>query len=302
MTQAGATLDLDTVLHGVLGVLKTEFGQKDPTATPYVMLYDDREDVLELPAVVREFYQPTHPEYRDRVRLPLSGKGITCDIARKARFKKDMLVENVKNVHKDQVRYVEVNTDTQSELCAGLVSEERLLGVLVIKSDILTAFNEDDEKLFEMAARQVALALDRLDRSALAQRRVSVAGAMAWASDIAHDINSDVGYIRNRASWLKTTEKAISSDGIAWAGEIDERAGQLADTVRDPRGQWDDPALFSLKQLLEQKVPWWRKTNAPNVKIEITSEDDHTRLRLQGADLARGASPTAQRRRSDGQG
>ena len=92
---------------------------------------------------------------------------------------------------------------------------------MVLKSPQLRAFTTEDEQLFELVAEQVAAALERANQ--VAEKRVSdyLTGATAWASELAHDINVDVGYIRNRAYWLREREPNITVLGKQWAREID---------------------------------------------------------------------------------
>lgn len=276
-TRAGATLKEDNVVRGVLDVLRNEFRRsEDDTTAPYFMRYDERDRVLRLHDVAREFYQPDRPQYQHRVRLPLETKGrgekigITVRVARLALAKKRIVVENVPDVHRDP-DYVEVNSKTQSELCAGLFSSERLLGALVIKSARLAAFDEDDKRLFTMAAQQVALALERLERAAKERRNDSIAGAVAWAADIAHDRNSRVGFIRNRAYWLLQREAGLSEQGKEWVQQIDQHATEIADMARDAGSGRSEPRTFVLDELLRDKLDEWRASRAVQVTLDVTT-------------------------------
>lgn len=215
-TQAGASLKEDEVLRGVLTALRNEFQRNDGDMTaPYIMLHDERECVLELPAVAREFYEPTKPEYRDRVRLPVDGRGITCRTARKALAEKRIVIDNVKDVRDEKEDYVEVNASTRSEMAAGLVSDGRLLGVLVIKSDRPAAFGEEDEKLFETTARQVAIALDRVAAArqrVLDTKRLTV---LAWRSEIAHEVRRSLNALSSIRVWFDSYLKMTNNPAPA---------------------------------------------------------------------------------------
>jgi GAF domain-containing protein/ActR/RegA family two-component response regulator len=139
-TKADIPLDKDAVLRRVLASLRDEFQRvaKNETA-PYIMLYDDRRKVLELPEVARDFYEPDKPEYRERVCLPLHGNGITCRTARHALDAGQIVIDNVRDVLLDD-DYEEVNSKTRSELCAGIVIEKRLMGALGIFLKIIKDF------------------------------------------------------------------------------------------------------------------------------------------------------------------
>jgi GAF domain-containing protein len=275
-TSAGATLDLDEVLRGILTALRDEF-QRDPAddTRPYIMLYNERDNALELPRVAREFYRPDRPEYQARVRLPLDGPGITPRTARRALAERKIVADNVKDVHADPA-YEEVNSETESEICAGLVSGERLLGALVIKSNRRAAFDAEDEKLFEMAAHQVAIALDRLDRAARVERDASVAGAVAWAADIAHDLKSTVGLIRNRAYWLLQREADLSEQGKVWAEQIDQYAVQIAQMgqmAHDVGLRRKEPECFALEEMLCERIASWKSTRSVQVALEVNTTE-----------------------------
>ena len=80
--------------------------------------------------------------------------------------KNEIIVQLVNDVVAEG--FVRFKLDTRSELCAGLVSDERFLGVLVLKSSQVGAFTEEDKQLFKLVAEQVALAIDRAEQAASA--------------------------------------------------------------------------------------------------------------------------------------
>jgi signal transduction histidine kinase len=177
-----------------------------------------------------------------------------------------MVTENVPDVL-DATRekdYVEANSSTRSELCIGLIREGKLLGVLVLKSSKVGAFSKEDERLCELVAHQVAVALERA--SEVAEKRVSdyLTGAMAWAADVAHDINVDVGYIRYRTSWLLGAVQ--EEEQREWVREIDQRAGELADKARDDRSERKEAPVL-LSPFLEKKVREWHVRHSPDTRI-----------------------------------
>src|SRR5438105_4755441 len=65
---------------------------------------------------------------------------------------------NVGDVHADP-RYMEVLTSCRSEICVPISAGTRVLGVLGIQSDQLSAFTQDDERLLSAYARLLAMAL-----------------------------------------------------------------------------------------------------------------------------------------------
>ena len=198
---AGALWARDQVLRAILTALRDHFGRYVADASPYLLLYNTDEQVLELPEEAREFYPSTTGD-ADPIRLPLDALRIASKVARRCLDEKRGVVVNIPDVPVE-TDYVAPDSIIRSELCAGLWRDENLLGALVLKSPQINAFTKEDAQLFELVAEQVAAALDRANQ--VAEKRVSdyLTGAMAWASDLAHDINVDVGYIRNRAYWLR---------------------------------------------------------------------------------------------------
>jgi signal transduction histidine kinase len=143
-----------------------------------------------------------------------------------------------------------------------------LLGTLGLKSPQHHAFTRDDEKLFELVAEQAAAALEGANQ--VAEKRVTdyITGAMAWAADVAHDINVDISYIRYRAYWLREREPGITAQGKQWAREIDDRAGELADKARDESSERSKVPL-EINVFLEKKVREWQPRACPNTKINF---------------------------------
>jgi len=84
---------------------------------------------------------------------------------------------------------------------------------------------------------------------------------------VAHDINSEVGHIRNRAYWL-SEEPCLSDAGKHYAGEIDSSARLLAGTLASVRAEQQAEAeRFVLEDLLKQKVDAWLRDRAPGVGV-----------------------------------
>jgi signal transduction histidine kinase len=260
---AGAYWERDKVLPAILVALRDHFAQYLAHATPYLLLYNDDDKVLELPEEARSFY-PTQEGSTQPVRLSLDAPRIVSKVARRCLEEKRAVVEN-RDVTKE-TDYEPPDTETQSELCAGLWRDGNLLGVLVLKSRQSDAFTEEDEKLFELVAEQAAAALERANQ--VAEKRVSdyLTGAMAWASDIAHDINVDISYIRYRTYWLRERDLGITEQGKAWAREIDARAGELADKARDESSARAG-ILVDFGGSLEKKVRDWQARSCPNTRI-----------------------------------
>src|SRR6185503_15587179 len=92
----------------------------------------------------------------------------------------------------------------QSELCVSLMgTKTNLLGVLVLERDKRNGFDSADEELVKTVAQHLSIAIERAKQSEELAFRSTVAAQTAWAADIAHEINNEVGQIRNWAYMLR---------------------------------------------------------------------------------------------------
>lgn len=111
-------------------------------------------------------YQISAP-YKHPERLAV-GEGIVGEVAAggKPRYVPD--VTSVPN-------YLAIDARTRSELCAPIISDTRILGVINAESTRLNAFTADDENLLTTLASQLATALEKLRLLATerAQRRAA---------------------------------------------------------------------------------------------------------------------------------
>jgi len=67
----------------------------------------------------------------------------------------------VGDVAKDQ-RYLKIRPDVRSELCVPLQIQNRVIGVVNIESNIVDVYTEDDQRLLESIAAQIAIALQNM--------------------------------------------------------------------------------------------------------------------------------------------
>lgn len=241
----GTTLDLDGTLRGVLTTLRDHFA--DRGVQPCVLTYNSTQRALEFPTASLEFY---HSDYPVRVHsLDVDAKhNIVCKVARQALETRSVKLENVRNVDADS-NYIRAIGSTCSELCLALLSTEKrdLLGVLVLESDKPNAFNHDDEDLIKGVGPSISIAIERAKQSAELNFQTSVAAATAWISEMAHDLNSAVGAIRDHADWLQTK---LSGDLLHRALVIDSHAGRLAEITEAPYRQ----GAFALDDWLQEHL------------------------------------------------
>ncbi|MCP4357690.1 MAG: GAF domain-containing protein, partial [Chloroflexi bacterium] len=224
----GQTLDLDTALGKVLRKLMDLF----PNAKPVVLIYDAAHQRLAFAPASFEFYPLTTSQYAQIRHLRV---GENCDslvgtAAQMSLNSREMEVLNVGDVSKYS-QYMEVVSDTKSQLSVTLMNDGRLLGVFALESPILNAFEEIDLAFIRGVGHQISVALDRAHRSGQLRFRTMVAGMMAWAAEIAHDINRELGYIRNRTYWILEENDASDSRRRSWAHEIDDSVERLVEAM-----------------------------------------------------------------------
>jgi GAF domain-containing protein/DNA-binding response OmpR family regulator len=218
----GTALDLNQLLQKVLASLVSSF--KD--TTPCVFIYNKDDSLLEFAPASMEFYHIEDPEFSDLRALQLNGSSIASRVARRALQERKVVCENILDVYNDP-DYFPLIYSTKAELSISLVSNSELLGVLVLERSGAHKFDQDDEELARAVAQQISVAIDRAQQSARLNFSRSVATITAWAADIAHEVNREVGTIRNCAYLIR--EKAIYPDEIQkYADMIEESAASLS--------------------------------------------------------------------------
>lgn len=146
--EVGQSLQLEKVLDILYSQLRAIFG---PDIDPGVLLYDETNQELHVPYPDRFGLRM---DMADKVapRTIKVGEGICGWVAE---YKQAL---NVPDVNQDP-RYLELLRTTQSELAVPILLGERLVGVLDIESPTPGKFSEDEQRLLEAVANQVAAAI-----------------------------------------------------------------------------------------------------------------------------------------------
>ncbi len=256
----GTELNIEEIMANVLEKLQILF----QNTALCILLYDEDEKALKFAPRTLQYYKIINPEFQSMRDFPIHEKNngsIACKAARKAlatRRQEPVHVSDVKN----DPDYLPLNPKTSSELCVSLMSGNgKLLGVLALEREG-NIFDPDDIALVETVAHQLGQAIERSQQSEQLAFKSTVATMTAWASDIAHDINSEVGRIRGNAYLIKqiSEEQKIAN----YADEIDESAKILSSV-----GPWSYQARkeilldISLQGFLEQIV------SQRNVHLEL---------------------------------
>lgn len=270
----GTELNIEEIMVNVLEKLKVLF----QNTALCVLLYDEDKKALEFAPRTLQYYEIINPEFQDFRTFHLDEKkngSIACRVARQALLTRRQEHSIVSDVSGDP-DYLPLNPKTIAELCFSLMdSGGNLLGVLALERDE-SAFDNDDVALVEAVAHQLGQAIERSQRSERLAFKETVATMTSWASDIAHDINSEVGQIRGNAYLIK--QMTTDLDVIQTVDEIDKSAKNLTSV-----GPWSTqakkeiPLDDSLRSFLKPIV------NQRNVKLE---------LNLQTPDIYIKANPT----------
>ena len=262
----GTALEIETVLEAILVRLDSRF----PQFKPYVLLYDEKERRLEMTTASLRFY-PLHRSHFAHLRqVPLAEPTLVSQVARTSlisRQVEELLARNVT----DYVAYVPVMAETRSQLCLTLMNEGRLLGVFALECAQVDGFSEGDVATLRGIGHQISLALERVQRSRQLQFQQTVAGAMAWASELAHEINSELGLMRYRANWIME-DAADAAQVQLWAEEIEAGAERLVTTMAMSGTQaWRAEAE---PYLLDEVLRHWvlELVQKRNVPVEVRFE------------------------------
>lgn len=227
MTEAiGTTLDSNQIISDALKKL-SDLLSGDNIA-PCLLIYNANSDQLEFTLASRSYYSVDVPEYRSRTKLLLSDKVIACEIAQQTITEHRVISRYIEDTSQDP-NYVGLINSTQSILCISMVSTEgKLIGILMLESPNKGAFNKMEISLVEGIAREMAVAIERRKLVSRLRYKDAIASKMAWTADMAHDIKSTAGKIRQYAGMIlekNNVSKAIRS----LVEKIDSHAARLKD-------------------------------------------------------------------------
>ena len=163
------TLDLNTLMHRVADLVRAVIDYRIFA----ILLVNDRTGDL------RMRFQTGHTPDVERLRIKL-GRGI---VGQAAAEKRSILVEDVRQVD----NYIDANPNVKSELAVPLIVKNRVVGVIDIQSEYPGFFNEEHQRLLELTASRMAIAVE----NARLYTRVSrQAQTLAVLNDISREITS----------------------------------------------------------------------------------------------------------------
>jgi len=269
----GASLNLEKTIDAILSKLHESFGN----TRLCVLLYEKRIKALKFAPGTSKFYKINNPKYASQSSFQLNKGTIACRVARRTLAEKKVKLENIKDVSKDK-EYLVLNPKVKSEFCISLLStKNELLGVLALEREKVDGFGEDDIEVIKAVATHISIAIERAQQSEDLEYNSTVAAQTAWAANLAHEINNEVGKILNWAYLIRKIAKE-SPEIREFAKNIEESASQLSST-----NPWTGkpPTVVEidviLRSYLEQVTPLRSievifNLCAPEIKVELKTE------------------------------
>ena len=136
------TLDLNTLMHRVADLVRAVIDYRIFA----ILLLNDRTNEL------RMRFQTGHSAEIERMRIKL-GRGI---VGQAARERRSLLIEDVTQAE----NYINANSDVRSELAVPLVVKNKVIGVIDIQSEHLSYFTPEHQRLLELTASRMAIAVE----------------------------------------------------------------------------------------------------------------------------------------------
>ena len=161
------TLDLNTLMHRVADLVRAVIDFKIFA----ILLINDRTHELWMR------FQTGHTPEVERMRVRL-GRGV---VGQAAVQRKSILVPDVTVLE----NYIEANPHVRSELAVPLIVKNKVIGVLDIESELPEYFTVEHQRLLELTASRVAIAVE----NARLYTRVS---RQAQTLTVLHEISRDI--------------------------------------------------------------------------------------------------------------
>ncbi len=163
------TLDLQTLMLRVAELVRAVVDYRIFA----ILLINDRTQELWMR------FQVGHTPEIERMRIKL-GRGI---VGQAASTRSSVLVDDVRHMP----RYINANPAVQSELAVPLIVKNRVIGVLDLESEQLAAFTPDQQRLLELVASRMSVAIEN---ARLYTRVARQAQTLAVLSDISRELTS----------------------------------------------------------------------------------------------------------------
>jgi sigma-B regulation protein RsbU (phosphoserine phosphatase) len=136
------TLDLNTLMHRVADLVRAVIDYRIFA----ILLINDRTQELWMR------FQIGHTPESERVRIK-PGRGV---VGQAALLRKSLLIEDVTQSE----HYIEANPNVRSELAVPLIVKNKVIGVLDLESEIPGYFTEEHQRLLELVASRMSIAVE----------------------------------------------------------------------------------------------------------------------------------------------
>jgi sigma-B regulation protein RsbU (phosphoserine phosphatase) len=163
------TLDLNTLMHRVADLVRAVIDYKIFA----ILLINERAEDL------RMRFQIGHTTEVERMRIKL-GRGIAGHAALQ---RKSILVEDV-STHEN---YINANPNVRSELAVPLIIKNKVIGVLDIQSEQVGYFTLEHQRLLELVASRMAIAVENARLYTRVSRQAQTLGVL---NEISREITS----------------------------------------------------------------------------------------------------------------
>jgi phosphoserine phosphatase RsbU/P len=163
------TLDLNTLMHRVADLVRAVIDYKIFA----ILLLNDRAEDL------RMRFQIGHTTEVERMRIKI-GRGIA---GQAALHRKSVLVEDVSS-HEN---YINANPNVRSELAVPLIIKNKVIGILDIQSEQVGYFTHEHQRLLELVASRMAVAVENARLYTRVSRQAQTLGVL---NDISREITS----------------------------------------------------------------------------------------------------------------
>jgi sigma-B regulation protein RsbU (phosphoserine phosphatase) len=163
------TLDLNTLMHRVADLVRAVIDYKIFA----ILLINDRSEDL------RMRFQIGHSTEVERMRIKL-GRGV---VGQAALHRQSLLIEDVTKTE----NYIDANPNVRSELAVPLIIKNKVIGVLDIQSETPGYFTVEHQRLLELVASRMAIAVENARLYTRVSRQAQTLGVL---NDISREITS----------------------------------------------------------------------------------------------------------------
>jgi phosphoserine phosphatase RsbU/P len=163
------TLDLNTLMHRVADLVRAVIDYRIFA----ILLINDRSEDL------RMRFQIGHTSEVERMRIKL-GHGVSGQAALQ---RKSLLIEDVTKTE----NYIDANPNVRSELAVPLIIKNKVIGVLDLQSETMGYFTLEHQRLLELVASRMAIAVENARLYTRVSRQAQTLGVL---NDISREITS----------------------------------------------------------------------------------------------------------------